>query len=51
MFTIAETEIFSATWPKYWTPEEFGDFCAWLALSPEAGDVIPVPAAVVRSAG
>ena len=41
MFTIAETEIFSATWPKYWTPEEFGDFCAWLALNPEAGDVIP----------
>jgi len=27
--------------PKYWTPEEFGDFCAWLALDPEAGDVIP----------
>ena len=41
MFTIAETEIFTATWPKYWTPEEFGDFCAWLALNPEAGDVIP----------
>jgi hypothetical protein len=41
MFTIAETEIFSATWPNYWTPEEFGDFCAWLALNPEAGDVIP----------
>ena len=29
------------TWPKYWTPEEFGDFCAWLAFNPEAGDVIP----------
>ena len=41
MFTIAETEVFTATWPKYWTPEEFGDFCAWLALNPEAGDVIP----------
>jgi hypothetical protein len=26
---------------KYWTPEEFGDFCAWLALNPDAGDVIP----------
>src|SRR3954451_11089369 len=36
MLTIAETEIFSATWPKYWTPEEFGDFCAWLALNPES---------------
>ena len=41
MFTIAETEIFTAIWPKYWTAEEFGDFCAWLALNPEAGDVIP----------
>jgi len=40
MLTIAETEVFSAIWPKYWTPEEFGDFCAWLALNPEAGDVI-----------
>ncbi|MDB6101651.1 MAG: hypothetical protein JWO52_1650 [Gammaproteobacteria bacterium] len=41
MLTIAEADIFSATWPKYWTPEEFGDFCAWLALNPDAGDVIP----------
>jgi hypothetical protein len=23
-----------------WPLEEFGDFCAWLALNPEAGDVI-----------
>ncbi len=41
VLTIAETEVFSAIWPVYWTPEEFGDFCAWLALNPEAGDVIP----------
>jgi hypothetical protein len=41
MLTIAETEVFSAIWPNYWTPEEFGDFCAWLAFHPEAGDVIP----------
>jgi hypothetical protein len=41
MLTIAEADIFSAIWPKYWTPEEFGDFCAWLALNPDAGDVIP----------
>jgi hypothetical protein len=25
----------------HWTPEEFDDFCAWLALNPEVGDVIP----------
>ena len=41
MLTIAETEIFSAIWPNYWTPEEFGDLGAWLALNSEAGDVIP----------
>lgn len=41
MLTIAETEVFSALWPKYWDAEEFGDFCAWLALRPDAGDVIP----------
>jgi hypothetical protein len=40
MLTIAETEVFSGLWPKYWTAEEFGDFCAWLALHPEAGDAI-----------
>jgi hypothetical protein len=41
MLTIAESDDFSEIWPKYWTVEEFGDFCAWLALRPEAGDVIP----------
>ena len=32
---------FSAIWPKYWTADEFGEFCAWLAVNPQAGDVIP----------
>jgi hypothetical protein len=40
MLTIAETQTFSAIWPNYWTVDEFGDFCAWLAVHPEAGDVI-----------
>lgn len=40
MLTIAETEIFSALWPDYWTAEEFGEFCTWLALNRDAGDVI-----------
>jgi RelE toxin of RelE / RelB toxin-antitoxin system len=40
VLTIAETEIFSALWPDYWTDEEFGEFCLWLALNPDAGDVI-----------
>ena len=41
MLTIAETEVFSAIWPQYWSADELGEFCAWLALNPEAGDVIP----------
>jgi hypothetical protein len=41
MLTIAETDDFSDIWPKYWTVEEFGDFCGWLALNPEAGNVVP----------
>jgi hypothetical protein len=41
MLTIVETSAFTAAWPNYWTPEEFGDFCAWLALNPDGGDVIP----------
>jgi hypothetical protein len=40
VLTVAETPTFSSLWPKYWTPEEFGDFCAWLSLNPDAGDVI-----------
>ena len=41
MFTIAETPTFSGLWPKYWTEDERGAFCAWLAANPTAGDVIP----------
>ena len=41
MLTIYETPTFSAQWPDYWSPEEFGEFCTWLAVHPEAGDVIP----------
>jgi hypothetical protein len=40
MYTIYETPIFSSQWPDYWSTEEFGEFCAWLAANPEAGDVI-----------
>jgi hypothetical protein len=40
MHTLLETPIFSSLWPKYWTEEEYGDFCAWLARNPYAGDVI-----------
>lgn len=41
MLTVAETDVFSGLWPDYWTTDEFGDFCAWLALNPDAGNVVP----------
>ena len=41
MLTIVETEAFSTLWPDYWTEEELGAFCFWLARHPQAGDVVP----------
>ena len=41
MHTIVETPLFSAESRKIWTEDERGEFCAWLAVNPEAGDVIP----------
>jgi len=40
MRTIFETPTFSAQWPDYWSEDEFGEFCAWLAVNPYAGDVV-----------
>ena len=37
MLTIVETPTFSALWPDYWSEEELGEFCFWLALRPDAG--------------
>jgi hypothetical protein len=41
MFTIIETPAFSKLWPDYWDEDELGEFVSWLAINPEAGDVIP----------
>jgi hypothetical protein len=41
MLTVAETPSFSRLWPDYWTEEEHGEFCTWIAVNPEAGDVVP----------
>jgi hypothetical protein len=41
MLTIVETEQFTKLWPDYWTEDEFGEFCAWLACHPDAGVVEP----------
>jgi len=41
LLTIVESAAFTALWPDYWTEDEFGEFCHWLARHPEAGDVVP----------
>jgi hypothetical protein len=41
MFTVVETSLFTADAKSIWTEDERGGFCAWLALNPLAGDVIP----------
>jgi hypothetical protein len=41
MFTIIETPLFQRQWPLYWHEEERGEFAAFLAAHPEAGDVVP----------
>lgn len=41
MLTIVETPTFQRLWPDYWTEDERGEFATWLALTPDAGDVVP----------
>ncbi len=41
MITLIESPLFSKLWQDYWTEDERGEFAAWLANNPEAGDVIP----------
>lgn len=41
MFTVIETLTFSKLAADYWTEEERGEFAAWLAANPEAGNVVP----------
>ena len=41
MLTIIESPLFSKLWPDYWSVEEHGEFAAYLAGNPEAGDLIP----------
>jgi hypothetical protein len=41
MYTITETEIFTRKARAIWSEEERGEFCAWLAAHPDAGDVVP----------
>jgi len=41
MYTIIETPLFTQDAKSIWNESERGEFCAWLAKNPEAGDVIP----------
>lgn len=41
MLTVVETLLFQKQWPYYWTEEERGEFAAYIAESPDAGDVVP----------
>ena len=41
MFTVVETSLFQKQWPLYWSEEERGEFAAYIAEFPSAGDVVP----------
>lgn len=40
MLTIIETPTFQRLWPAYWTEDERAEFAAYLAQTPEAGNVV-----------
>ena len=41
MLTVVETPLFQKQWPLYWSEEERGEFAAYIAEFPSAGDVVP----------
>ena len=41
MFTVVETPLFQKQWPLYWSEEDRGEFAAYIAEFPNAGDVVP----------
>ena len=36
-----ESPLFTKYWPDYWSEQEHGEFMAFVAGHPEAGDVVP----------
>ena len=40
MLTVVETPTFSKLAADYWSEDERGEFAAWIAANPEAGDVV-----------
>jgi len=51
MFTVVETFVFEKQWPIYWSEDECGEFAAYIAESPNAGDVVPKSGGFERSVG
>ena len=41
MFTVVGTLLFQKQWPLYWSEDERGEFAAFIATFPDAGDVVP----------
>jgi hypothetical protein len=41
MLTVVESPLFSKLWRDYWTEDELGEFCAFIATRPNVGDVVP----------
>jgi hypothetical protein len=41
MLTIIESPQFTKLWPDYWSEEVHGEFAAFLASNPEAGNIVP----------
>ena len=38
--TVIESQLFTKLWPDYWTEEERGEFAAFIANNPDAGEVV-----------
>ena len=41
LLTVVESPLFTKYWSDYWSEEEHGEFMAFIAGNPEAGDVVP----------
>ena len=40
-FTVIATPLFGKQWPAFWTEDEWGTFCAFLAMNPNEGALVP----------
>ena len=40
-FTVVETPLFGKLWPAYWSADEMGRFCAFIATRPNEGVLVP----------